>query len=103
MANDHKGAYKDEYKIKANPEMEGTYQDTTTPDTSVSDYVDDIIESIDEFNHDDQVLGDIDSYETNQDEAIMNEMLSLDAALAAFVSSEFDFKTLEKWDKTKKS
>ena len=33
----------------------------------------------------------------------MNEMLSLDAALAAFVSSEFDFKTLEKWDKTKKS
>ena len=103
MDNEHKGAYKDEYKIKANPEMEESYQDTTTPDKSVSDYVDDIIETIDEFNHDDQVLGDIDSYETSQDEATMNEMLSLDAALAAFVSSEFDFKTLEKWDKTKKS
>lgn len=103
MTNNHKGAYKDEYKIKANPEMEGTYQDTTILDTSACDYGDDIIETIDEVNLDDQDLGDIDSYETNQDEATMNEMLSLDAALAAFVSSEFDFKTLEKWDKTKKS
>jgi hypothetical protein len=103
MLNDHKGAYKDEYKIKANSEIEGTYQDTTLPDMSASDCVDDIIETIDEFNLDDQDLGDIDSYGTSQDEATMNEMLSLDAALAAFVSSEFDFKTLEKWDKTKKS
>jgi hypothetical protein len=103
MTNNHNGAYKDEYKIKANPEMEGTYQDTTILDTSACDYGDDIIETIDEVNLDDQDLGDIDSYGTSQDDATMNEMLSLDAALAAFVSSEFDFKTLEKWDKTKKS
>jgi hypothetical protein len=32
-----------------------------------------------------------------------NEITDIDACLSEFISSEFDFKTLEKWDKIKTS
>ena len=47
-----------------------------------------------------QVLDQMDlSEEVTQDE----ELMDLDACLAEFVSSGFDFKTLEQWDKIKKN
>ena len=114
MTNDHKTSYKDEYRAKVNPDF--SWQDL--------DEEDDLVELTEkEFIDSEHTSASIATSQTpkernsviytydeqkaeykplNQSEDLPPDN-ELDEILSAFVSSDFDLKTLDEWDKTKKN
>ena len=102
MKNEHKNAYNGEYKARVNIDSADYIDISEDTDRMVSEY-NEFIDDIDEFCINEADLEAAELYEAMQLDESIDEMMDLDEALATFVSSEFDFKILEKWDKIKKS
>lgn len=114
MTNDHKTSYKDEYRAKVNPDF--SCQDL--------DEEDDLVELTEkEFIDSEHTSASVATSQTSKER---NSLIytydeqkaeykpldqsgglppdnELDEILSAFVSSDFDLKTLDEWDKTKKN
>lgn len=120
MTNEHKTAYKDEYRAKVTSDF--SWQDLADEEYESIDYdFDDLPE--DEFVDSELVSAKValpqedrkmnpvkytyDEQKAEYKPLNMSENLQsdneLDELLSAFVSSDFDLKTLEEWDKTKKN
>lgn len=89
MNNDHIGEFKGAYKAKTRAESVDCPTDVFAPNQQQDEYGNSIGEEYIPI-----VTEAVD---------ISEEMTDIDACLSAFISSGFDFKTLEQWDKTKKS
>ena len=100
MNNEHKNAYNGEYKARVNStDVVDISEDIDCVISEYSEFIDDI----EDFCVNEADLEAAELYEAMQLDESIDEMMDLDEALATFVSSEFDFKILEKWDKTKKN
>ena len=98
MTNNHKTSYKEEYKAKVNL------------DISRQDFVDEEITILQTEDYKRNSVKDI--YDEQKAEykslveskdPVTTEIPTLDKILSEFVSSEFDFKTLDEWDRIKKN
>ena len=121
MTNEHKTAFKDEYKAKVNPEF--SWQELADEEIESVDYLDfaelpedDFIDSEPastvaaapqdgrktnsvKYTYDEQKA----EYKPLHNSVDLPPDSELDDILSAFVSSDFDLKTLDQWDKTKKN
>lgn len=121
MTNEHKTAFKDEYKAKVNPEF--SWQELADEEIESVDYLDlaelpedDFIDSEPastvaaapqdgrktnsvKYTYDEQKA----EYKPLNNSVDLPPDSELDDILSAFVSSDFDLKTLDQWDKTKKN
>ena len=114
MTNDHKTSYKDEYRAKVNPDF--SWQDLDEEDDLVeltekefidSEYTSASIATSQTPQERNSVIYTYDEQKAEYKPLNMSEDLppdnELDEILSAFVSSDFDLKTLDEWDKTKKN
>ena len=102
MKNEHKNAYDGEYKARVNIDFADYIDISEDTDRIISEY-NEFIDDIEDFCVNEADLEAAELYEAIQLDESIDELLDLDETLATFVSSEFDFKILDKWDKTKKN
>jgi retron-type reverse transcriptase len=122
MTNEHKTAYKDEYKAKVNPDF--SWQEIADEEIESAEYLDFADLPEDEFIEAELMSATVvappqDGRKKNSVKYTYDEQKAeykplnnsgdlppdneLDEILSAFVSSNFDLKTLDEWDKTKKN
>lgn len=121
MTNEHKTSYKNEYKAKVNPDL--SRQDLADEGIKIEDCLDISDMPEDEFIDSELMSAKVvppqedrkrnpvkytyDEQKAEYKPLNMSEDLpsdnELDEILSAFVSSNFDLKTLDEWDKTKKN
>ena len=114
MTNDHKTSYKDEYRAKVNPDF--SWQDLDEEDDLVeltekefidSEYTSASIATSQTPKERNSVIYTYDEqkaeYKPLNNSGDLPSDNELDEILSAFVSSNFDLKTLDEWDKTKKN
>ena len=98
MTNNHKTSYKEEYKAKVNLDI--SRQDFVDEEITILQTEDYKRNSV-KYTYDEQ-KAEYKSLVESKD-PVPTEIPTLDKILSEFVSSEFDFKTLDEWDRIKKN